>query len=247
MKRLLILGGTAEAVRIATDLAQSLDFEVVYSLAGRTRMPALPECAVRYGGFGGIAGLRQYLLENHIDAVVDATHPYATQMAIHARTATDATETPIFKFLRPPWEEPTDERWLHAATPVEAANIVDGKFFRVFLSSGLGDITAFAYLTNTWFLLRSVERPDTPISLRQHHHVAARGPFDLKAETDLMRKWSIDALVTKNSGGTATLAKLRAARALGIPVVMIDRPPPPKGSLYTELGPMIAVIRHRLR
>jgi precorrin-6A/cobalt-precorrin-6A reductase len=243
MTVILVLGGTADAVALARGLAREPDIEVIYSLAGRTRTPTLPDCALRLGGFGGVGGLVSYMGENHIAAIVDATHPFAAQMAANARDAAALAGVPLFKFLRPAWDEPADAAWLHAATPLGAAGIVDGRFGRVFLSSGLGDIAAFAHLSSIWFLVRSVDPSDAPSVLVHHHHITGRGPFELAAETALLRDWHIEALVSKNSGGVATIAKLDAARTLGIPVIMIDRPPVPPGPLYTEIAAVIGAIR----
>lgn len=245
MTRVLVLGGTAEAVTIANDLARAPAVEVIYSLAGRTRMPVLPGCNVRRGGFGGAAGLVSYLSDQGVDTVVDATHPYAARMAANARAASETAGIPLFKFLRPPWEEPRDAPWLHAATPVDAARLIGGRFSRVFLSSGLDDLDAFARLTDVWFLVRSVEASDAPAILPRHHHITARGPFDLARETALMRDWCINALVSKNSGGGATAAKLEAARALGVPVIMIARPPVPDGTVYDSVTRVTDALRYR--
>lgn len=247
MTTVLLLGGTAEAVAIARDIASTPGIEVIYSLAGRTRTPNLPNCTVRRGGFGGADGLARHVAENGIAAIVDATHPYARQMAANARAAAADTQVPLFKFLRPPWDEPADAPWLHAATPADAAGLIDGRFGRVFLSSGLNDIPEFSHLTDIWFLVRSVDRPDVPVDLAKHHHITGRGPFDLEAETALLRDWDIDALVSKNSGGAATLAKLDAARALGVPVVMIDRPPAPPGDLFTDVPQLVNSVRRFCR
>jgi precorrin-6A/cobalt-precorrin-6A reductase len=243
MSKVLMLGGTAEAVELAGNLAREPKIEVIYSLAGRTSTPTLPDCALRSGGFGGVGGLVSYVGESGVTAIVDATHPYAGQMAANARAAAARTQIPLFKFLRPAWHEPADAPWLHAATPADAARLIDGRFGRVFLSSGLADVAAFAHLSDSWFLVRSVEASDAPSVLAQHHHITSRGPFDLAAETALLRDWKIDALVSKNSGGTATRAKLDAAQNLGISVVMIDRPPVPPGVLYATVPQVANAIR----
>jgi len=235
MTGILVLGGTAEAVEIARGLAHEPAFRVIYSLAGRTRAPTLPDCALRRGGFGGVGGLASYLRENDIAAIVDATHPFAVRMAANARAAAARVGVLLFKFLRPAWDEPADATWLHAASAPDAARLIDGRFERVFLSSGLDDIAAFAKLSGVWFLVRSVEPSDAPAALARHRHITGRGPFDLAGETALLRDWHIEALVSKNSGGAATRPKLDAARALGVRVIMIDRPPEPPGRLYMDV------------
>lgn len=243
MTSLLVLGGTAEAVEIARGLAREPDIHVIYSLAGRTRTPTLPDCALRSGGFGGVEGLESYMGDNDIAAIVDATHPFAAQMAANARDAAALAGIALFKFRRPAWDEPADAAWFHAATPSDAATIIDGRFGRVFLSSGLGDIAAFAHLANIWFLVRSIDPSDAPSVLAQHHHFTSRGPFGLAAEAALLRDWHIEALVSKNSGGEATRAKLDAAKSLGIPIVMIDRPPVPEGVVYATIAQVANAVR----
>lgn len=245
MTTILVLGGTAEAVKFARCLAG--EFDVIYSLAGRTKTPTLPDCALRVGGFGGMAGLVSYVRETEISAIVDATHPYAAQIAANARTAATLAGVPLFRFLRPAWDEPSDAPWLRAATASDATRILDGRFSRVFLSIGLGDIAAFAPLSGIWFLVRSIDPSKVPAALAHHHHLTSRGPFDMASETALLRDWHIDALVSKNSGGQATIAKLHAARALGIPVVMIDRPPVPLGNLYNDVTKTRDAIRRFFR
>jgi len=234
MTKFLVLGGTAEAVQLARNLVATTDFNVIYSLAGRTRLPILPDCAINVGGYGGVEGLVAYLRANQISAIVDATHPFAAQMSANAMDATALTKIPLFKFLRPAWEEPANTPWLHAATATDAAEIISGRFNRVFLSSGLGDIASFTHLSDTWFLVRSVDASDTPGDLAKYHHIISRGPYDLAAETTLLRDWKIDALVSKNSGGDATSAKLEAAQSVGIPIIMIDRPPESSGKMYSD-------------
>jgi precorrin-6A/cobalt-precorrin-6A reductase len=246
MTALLVLGGTAEAVDIARRLSGEAGLDAIYSLAGRTRTPVLPDCALRTGGFGGAEGLASYLCENRIAAIVDATHPYAVRMAANARRAAELAGVPLFKFLRPAWDEPGEAPWIHAAMPKDAADIIDGRFDRVFLSSGLGDIADFAHLSAVWFLVRSVDASDAPSLLARHHHIAGRGPFALPAEAMLLRRWQIDAVVSKNSGGDATRAKLEAAASLGIPVIMIDRPPLPPGNHFADVGAVLDAVTGRL-
>lgn len=246
MTTILILGGTAEAVEIARRVAGLPGTEVVYSLAGRTRAPTLPDCAVRTGGFGGADGLARYLAEGAIAAVIDATHPYAAQMAAHARLACGRAGVPLWKFLRPGWEKPPGARWLEAADIEAAARLIDGRFRRVFLSIGSDDLAAFSGVADAWFLVRTVDVPDAKLPLPAYRLVSARGPFGPENERALLRGHRIDALVTRNSGGTATEAKLHAAAALGIPVVMIARPPPPPGICYDTTERLLAALRDSL-
>jgi precorrin-6A/cobalt-precorrin-6A reductase len=223
MIRVLILGGTGEARRLAAALADRPDVHVVSSLAGRVADPALPPGEVRVGGFGGVPGLTGYLRTGRIDAVVDATHPFAATMSAHAVAAADATGVPLLVLRRPGWVAQRGDRWSRVPTLADAARTVTGFGDRVFLTTGRQGLGAFAGV-DAWFLVRSVDPPDPPLP-RRAEVLLDRGPFTVDGERDLLRRHRIDVLVTKDSGGTMTAAKLIAARELAVPVVMVDRPP----------------------
>ncbi|MGB0577986.1 MAG: cobalt-precorrin-6A reductase [Alphaproteobacteria bacterium] len=246
MKKILILGGTGEAVSLAEQFRDQLDISVIYSLAGRTRSPTLPDCEIRQGGFGGVEGLTRFLHENDIAAVIDATHPYAKQMASNALHATTETSLPYYKFLRPAWLEPEQAPWIRVSSADEAAEKIQGRFGRVFLSSGLNDVAAFAALTEVWFLVRSIEEPSPPISLPNFSHIKDRGPFNEDGERALFLDHKIDVLVSKNSGGAATEAKLKAAYSLSIPVIMINRPKGAMESIYDNPLDLVRQLRKTL-
>jgi precorrin-6A/cobalt-precorrin-6A reductase len=222
--RVLLLGGTAEARALAARLHPQVD--VVSSLAGRVPDPALPVGGVRIGGFGGVEGLRKWLRDEHIDAVVDATHPFAATITAHAAQACGDLQLPYLLLARPAWD-PGDA--IVVASEVEAAEVVEyQQFSRVFLTTGRSGVAAFAD-SAAWFLIRAVTAPE--LLPRRHQLVLSRGPYHYDGECALLRRHRIDALVTKNSGGELTRAKLDAAAALDIPVVMVSRPPLPHGVL----------------
>lgn len=246
MKRILILGGTGEAVSLAERCEEQQDISVIYSLAGRTRSPNLPDCEVRQGGFGGVEGLTRYLRQNDINAVIDATHPYAAQMASNALKATAEISLPYYKFLRSAWREPAGTAWIYASSAADAAEKIRGRFDRVFLSSGLNDVAAFTALMEIWFLVRSIEEPPTPMPLHNFIHIKARGPFNEDGERALLLDHKIEALVSKNSGGAATQAKLHAAQALSIPVIMIDRPPVIGDAVFDDQMLLIEQVQQAL-
>ncbi|MEV4636906.1 cobalt-precorrin-6A reductase [Actinoplanes sp. NPDC049548] len=218
--RVLVLGGTTEGRALAGRVP------VISSLAGRTSAPLLPPGEVRIGGFGGVEGLVRYLREERIRAVVDATHPFAATMTGHAALACPVAGVPLLVLRRPGWTAQPGDVWHRVPGLAAAADVVPGVGRRVFLTTGRQSIAAFAGLDGCWFLSRSVEPPVPPVP-RQLEVVLGRGPFSLGAERELLLRHRIDVLVTKDSGGAA--AKLDAARALGIPVVMVDRPPLPAG------------------
>jgi precorrin-6A/cobalt-precorrin-6A reductase len=236
--KLLILGGTAEAVALAEACAGRLGLEVISSLAGRTRAPTLPPGEVRIGGFGGAEGLAKFLLERAIDRVVDVTHPFALQIGAHAERACREVEVPRLRLLRPPWRPEASDRWVEVADLAQAARLLPELGRRPFLTVGQRDLEAFAGL-DLWFLVRTIEPPG-PSPLRRAEWIAGRGPFAVEDETALLRAHGIDVLVTKASGGEATYAKLVAARRLGLPVLMVQRPPPPPGPVVDSIAAALA-------
>jgi precorrin-6A/cobalt-precorrin-6A reductase len=222
--RILLLGGTSEARALAARLHPDID--VISSLAGRVPDPALPVGEVRIGGFGGVEGMRRWLSETAVDAVVDATHPYAATITAHAAAVCDELELPHLMLARPAWP-PGDA--IVVGNDAEAAKTVAAEHYsRVFLTTGRSGTRAFADL-DAWFLVRAVTAPDAETLPRRHQIMLSRGPYHYDDELALLRDHRIDALVTKNSGGAMTRPKLDAAAALGIPVVMVKRPPLPSG------------------
>ncbi len=222
--RVLVLGGTAEGRALAARLHPQVD--LISSLAGRVPDPALPVGEVRIGGFGGVDGLRQWLTDNHISAVVDATHPFAATMTAHAASACAGIGLPHVVLRRPAWD-PGDATVV--ASDAEAADRVAAQgYSRVFLTTGRSGTAAFRD-SEAWFLIRVVTAPESGTLPRNHELLFSRGPYDYDSEHALLRDHRIDVLVTKNSGGPLTRAKLDAAQTLGVDVVMIDRPPLPAG------------------
>ena len=232
---ILVLGGTGEARTLVDRLAQAGHRDVRLSLSGATQTPALPAAGlVRTGGFGGAQGLADYLKRERIALLIDASHPYAAQITAHAHTAAQQAGLPLLRFSRLPWTACTGDRWITAADHRQAADMLARFGARCFLSIGRKEVAAYADCRDQWFLIRSIEPPDPGAAPARHRWISARGPFDMAAEAALMREERIDCLVTKNSGGDATYGKIAAARLLGLPVVMIDRPPTPQDCTTTE-------------
>jgi precorrin-6A/cobalt-precorrin-6A reductase len=222
--RVLLLGGTSEGRALAAHLHPDVD--VVSSLAGRVPNPALPVGEVRIGGFGGAEGMRRWLVDSKVDAVVDATHPYAATITAHAAAVCDELGLPHLLLARPAW--PPGDALVVDSDAEAAKTVTTERYSRVFLTTGRSGTAAFADV-DAWFLIRAVTAPD-PDTLPPHHQlVLSRGPYHYEDELALLRDHRIDALVTKNSGGQMTRPKLDAAAALGIAVVMVDRPPLPGG------------------
>ncbi|MGW1212780.1 cobalt-precorrin-6A reductase [Streptomyces sp. NPDC002499] len=225
---LLILGGTTEARELAGVLAARAGVRVTTSLAGRVARPGSLDGEVRIGGFGGAEGLADWLREQHVDAVVDATHPFAAAITENAVRAGAATGVPVVVLRRPGWAAGAADRWHLVDSLADAAEALARFGRRVFLTTGRLGLSAFIGLTDRHFLVRSVELPEPPVPPNTQVLIA-RGPFTVADETALLREHRIDVLVTKDSGGEATAAKLTAARELGLPVVVVRRPPLPEG------------------
>lgn len=225
-RTILILGGTAEAYALARDLAGRPGLRVISSLAGRTENPRLPEGEVRIGGFGGPEGLAIYLRDTGVDAVVDVTHPFAARMGWNAAAACAATGMPLLRLERPAWVRQPGDRWDEVDDWDQAAAIVGAQSRRVLMALGRQELLPFAGLDHVWFLIRSVEVPESLGAFAQAESLLARGPFTLEGERDLLRARGIDTIVCKNSGGPAD-AKLAAAREMGLRVVIKRRPARP--------------------
>ena len=241
-KRVLILGGTTEASALARALTQRSDLDVVLSLAGRTETPARPPIPHRIGSFGGVDGLIDYLTSQSISGVIDATHPFAAQMTQHAADACKALDIPRLVFTRPSWEQVEGDQWQCVDHVDAAVKALGEEPKRVFLTVGRLSLSAFRQAEHHFYLVRSIDKPDDSEMPCNTTLILARGPFTIDEETRLMREERIDILVTKNSGGTQTDAKLQAARVLQIPVLMIERPPLPESRVTYDLQNALAFV-----
>ncbi len=233
--RLLILGGTSEASALVAALAPRRDITPVLSLAGRTRNPKPAAVATRIGGFGGVDGLRDYLVHERIDAIVDATHPFAERISANALEACANERRPLLVFTRAPWPQKDGDRWIEVED-IEAAVAALGIERRVvFLTQGRLQLAAFARAPQHRYIVRAIDRPDAFNALADAKLILARGPFALIDEERLMREEGVEYLVSKNSGGASTYAKIEAARRLGAKVVMLRRPEAPGAESVTGL------------
>ncbi|MBT2418750.1 cobalt-precorrin-6A reductase [Streptomyces sp. ISL-22] len=226
----LILGGTTEARRLAELLTAGAGSapRVTNSLAGRVAAPRLPPGEVRVGGFGGAEGLAAWLREHEVDALIDATHPFAGTISFNAAKAAATAHVPLLALRRPSWVPAQGDDWHEADSLETAARLLPTLGRRVFLTTGRMGLAAFADLDGLWFLVRSVDAPEPPHPPRLEV-LLDRGPFTLAGEREVLRRHRIDVVVTKDSGGAATAPKLTAAREAGLPVVVVRRPPVPDG------------------
>nr|WP_063464208.1 cobalt-precorrin-6A reductase [Ectothiorhodospira sp. BSL-9] len=226
--KLLILGGTGEAMELARALEDDTRFDPVYSVAGRTRKPRLPNLRCRTGGFGGVPGLVEWLRTEGTHIIIDATHPFAAQISANAAAAADQAGCQLLALRRPAWNPEREDHWRSVPHMAAAAQALGDTPKRVLLTIGQLELAAFCQAPQHHYITRSVELPETRPP--QCLCLTQRGPFQLEDELTLLREHHIDTLVTKNSGGNATQAKLQAARQCGVEVIMVERPPLPKAT-----------------
>jgi len=232
--KVLLLGGTSEAVDLAGRLAEDHRFSTITSLAGRTRNPATVSGEIRQGGFGGVDGLAAYIIAEKVDAVVDATHPFAAQISRHAAGACERLGTSLVRLSRPPWQQHPEDNWVDVPSVTEAAVSLP-LAPRAFVTTGRQELEPFLQREDLWSLIRVIDPLEQLLDPARGLVITGRGPFAAKSEIALMETHRVDWLVSKNSGGSASYAKIEAARALGIPVMMVSRPP--SKALYGEEFP----------
>lgn len=228
-------------------MAQALahaGLEAVFSYAGRTGSPAPQPLPMRVGGFGGVPGLVAYLRAEAISHVIDATHPFAAQMSANAVAACAATATPLIALERVPWQPQPGDNWQRVADIAAAVAALPEAPARVFLAIGRQSLAPFAARPQHHYLLRLVDPPEAPLPLPNTSVVLARGPFDVAGDTALLRDHAITHIVAKNAGGTGAEAKLAAARALRLPVILIDRPALPSRKLAASVAEVMGWLGH---
>ena len=246
-RRLLILGGTGEARQLADTLATRPGLSIITSLAGRTVEPRRPAGELRIGGFGGAAGLADYLQRAQVELVIDATHPYAAAISRHAVEACGSAARPLLRLERGPWRAEPGDRWVEVDSLTAAARVAPSLGRRAFLTIGVKELSAFAAIPDLWFLVRLVEMPAEPVPLLDHEILLGRGPFDAAAERDLLRARGIEFVIAKNSGGAATYGKMAAARELGLPVILLSRPELPQAATVESVAAAAAWVAAQLR
>ncbi len=223
MNRVLILGGTTEARLLGERLAVRGDLAVTLSLAGRTAAPVPHAVPVRIGGFGGADGLADYLVKERVDALIDATHPYATAISENAIIAARKTGVAFVALRRPAWRRVDGDRWTEVDDTAAAVRALGEQPRRVFVALGRNDLAPFVTAPQHFYLFRSVDPINPPLPLPDASYITARGPFSEMHDRALITEHRIDAVISKNSGGNAAYGKIAAARSLGIEVIMIGR------------------------
>ena len=232
--RILVLGGTTEASTLARLLAGDVRFKATLSLAGRTNSPRPQPIATRIGGFGGASGLAAWLAAERVDAAIDATHPYAAQISANATEACRQVGIPLVSVVRPCWQPVAGDDWHEVASADAAALAIGVTPRRVFLGVGRQELHRFAIAPQHHYVARVIDLPAGEGMPPDMRLIQARGPFEREAERALLVDSRIEVVVTKNSGGTATFAKVEAARDLGLPVIMVRRPGKPAGHVVSN-------------
>jgi precorrin-6A/cobalt-precorrin-6A reductase len=246
MMRALLLGGTGDANALA-DALVGVRIDAIYSYAGRTQIPLGHALPTRTGGFGGAAGLADYIRQQRITHVIDATHPFAVEMSRHAVEACAATNTPLIALERAPWTRVTGDNWIDVADIDTAVGVLPDAPTRVFLAIGRQHIMPFAAKPQHAYTLRFVDEPDGALPLRNAEVIVSRGPFTLTSDRELMASRKTEILVARNSGGNGARAKIDAARELGIPVIMIARPVLPERPRVESIEEVMAWLGHDAR
>jgi precorrin-6A/cobalt-precorrin-6A reductase len=221
--KLLLLGGTADGRCLAEALHQH-NIDVIYSIAGLVRIPQVA-CNIVSGGFTQFGGLADFIETEKITAILDATHPYAQNMSVNAVNAAKACHIPCWRFHRQEWQVQGGDDWQFVSHWQAALPLLVGKK-SVLLSAGQLEqkfIDSLGSNSQQQQLLRTAVQPKTILPPTMQW-VKAIGPFAYENEFALMQNHKTDVLVSKNSGGDSTVAKLKAARMLTIPVIMLKRP-----------------------
>jgi precorrin-6A/cobalt-precorrin-6A reductase len=244
MRRILILGGTIEARRLAARLAARADLAVTLSLAGRTASPAVQPVPVRIGGFGGAEGLADYLTVERIDALIDATHPYAATISANAARAAERANIPLLALRRPPWVSLAGDLWIEVADVAGAVAALASAPRRVFVTLGRNELQPFVRAPQHHYLVRSIDPVDPPLTVPQAVYITSRGPFDEADEHALLAQHRIEVIIAKNSGGRSTYGKIAAARALGLPVILLRRPVLPQVPAVDKVEDVLAWLDH---
>lgn len=240
---ILLLGGSSEASALARRLAGDPRFRAVFSLAGRTRMPGPTPLPMRSGGFGGVAGLVRFLAAENVHLVLDATHPFAAVMSANAVRACEETGCRLLAVERPPWTEQPGDRWLRFPTAAAAAAALPPTPARVFSGLGRLELPALEAAPQHHYVVRLIDPPEIPPRLPSFEILLARGPFAVEDDIRLFRERAVTAVLAKNAGGDAAYSKIAAARHLGLPVYLVDRPripPRPAASSADEAWAMLA-------
>jgi len=243
--RALILGGTADANQLAEALAHA-GLDAIYSYGGRTRAPAAQPLPTRSGGFGGAVGLAAYIRQESITHVIDATHPFAAEMSRNAVAACTESGTPLIALERAPWARMPEDTWIEVADIACAVAALPEIPAQVFLAIGRQHIAPFSTKPQHTYTLRFVDPPEGALPFNAEV-IVSRGPFTLKSELEMMQARGIEWIIARNSGGDGARAKIDAARALGLPIIMLSRPQLPERLWADNVAEVMQWLGHPAR
>jgi precorrin-6A/cobalt-precorrin-6A reductase len=244
MSRILVLGGTTEARLLGERLAKRAEFDVTLSLAGRTASPVAHAVPIRVGGFGGPGGLADYLRRERIDALIDATHPFASTISANAAAAARQADVRFIALRRPEWVAVAGDCWIEVDGVDAAVSAIGEAPRRVFVALGRNELAPFVRAPQHSYLVRSVDPVDPPLPLPDVAYITERGPFSEAHDAALMKQHRIDTVIAKNSGGSAAYGKIAAARVRRIAVIMLRRPAPGDAPAVETIDDAVAWLDH---
>ena len=249
-RNILILGGTGDAIFIAEQLSEAPNLNIITSLAGATRNPRLPIGQARVGGFGGKEGLVDFLIKQEISLIIDATHPFSSQIKDNAIFAAKKLCLPLLHLIRDEWQLELGDQWYMVDNLQDASEklqeLSKTRKKNAFLTIGRKDLAYFSNIKNCNFLIRSIEKPNILESFCCVKWIEGRGPFSSESELKLLTQEQVDIIITKNSGGLSGRSKLLAARTLGLPAIIVKQPPRPPGEQYNTVENIVEVALKRV-
>lgn len=242
LRNILLIGGTGEAATLNAALNSIDNIHLITSLAGRTKTPANLAGEILPDGFFDVGGMEAFLTDQHIDYVIDASHPFADQISEKANSLCQKLNIPYLRFERLSWQKAVKDQWIEATDMAVAAKLVV-PYSRLFLTIGRQELSHFEQLHGKKIIVRSIEDMDFNPAGSEVVHIRDKGPFSLEEEISLMKAHDVQVVVSKNSGGEATYAKILAARALSLPVIMIKRPEYQPSETAQSLAEILEKIR----
>jgi len=248
IKKILLLGGTEEASKISNIISQDFpEISVINSLAGLTKNPKIQPGKIIKGGFGGELGLRKFIISENINLIINATHPFAEKISQSVFSACQKNNIPCVHLRRPPWKLNNYKKISLVKDMESAAKIIKISATRVFVTTGTHDLNVFKHFNNIWFLIRFLEPPLSIPLIENHNVVIGSPPFSLNSERNIFERYKINCLLSKNSGGGATQAKITVAQELNIPIILLNRPVPPTGTICKTVGGCIKWLKSRVK
>ena len=242
---ILILVGTGDSLKVADELCLHAEFKVYIFLDKRSRLRSNSKVAGEISSLRNEEFFHRFLIENGIEALIDASHPFDKESTELCKRVSKLADIKLTHFLRPPWTPTIDDNWTSVRTLDEAAKIIpDGS--NVFIATGRIGLEKFSKLTSSKFFIRRLGKVKLQCPLDNGKFIYGNPPFSLKDEISLFRSLKIDILVIKNVGGDGSFAKVEAARAMNISVIMIERPKESPINAITTIPEIFKWMDHNL-